>query len=69
MESVAKTAPRSKTPTDRLLQIGDIVLTAAAHHPRYNIGAKVDLIATLFRPAGTVAASRAAKPHVIPPAG
>ena len=32
-----------KTPTDRLLQIGDIVLTAAAHHPRY-IGAKVDLI-------------------------
>jgi type I restriction enzyme M protein len=32
-----------KMPTDRLLQIGDIVLTAAAHHPRY-IGAKVDLI-------------------------
>lgn len=34
---------------DRLLRVGDIALTAAAHHPRY-IGAKVDVIDML--PAG-----------------
>jgi len=34
---------------DRLLRIGDIALTAAAHHPRY-IGAKVDVVDML--PAG-----------------
>jgi hypothetical protein len=34
---------------DRVLKLGDIVLTAAAHHPRY-IGAKVDVVDCL--PAG-----------------
>lgn len=36
-------ASLARVPSDRLLQLGDIVLTAAAHHPRY-IGAKVDMI-------------------------
>jgi type I restriction enzyme M protein len=33
----------TKAPTSKLLQRGDIVTTAAAHHPRY-IGAKVDIV-------------------------
>jgi type I restriction enzyme M protein len=39
-------ASLARIPSDRLLQLGDIVLTAAAHHPRY-IGAKVDTIDAL----------------------
>lgn len=30
-------------PPDRMLRVGDVVTTAAAHHPRY-IGAKVDIV-------------------------
>jgi type I restriction enzyme M protein len=36
----------SRPVTTKLLELGDLVLTAAAHHPRY-IGAKVDVVDTL----------------------
>lgn len=37
----------SRPQLDRLLEVGDVVLTAAAHHPRY-IGAKVDIVDQLL---------------------
>lgn len=39
-------AKYARAPADRLLRPGDIVLTAAAHHPKY-IAAKVDLVDVL----------------------
>jgi type I restriction enzyme M protein len=39
-------AKYARAPADRLLKSGDIVLTAAAHHPKY-IAAKVDLVDVL----------------------
>jgi type I restriction enzyme M protein len=57
-------ATYARAPADRLLQPGDIVLTAAAHHPKY-IAAKVDLVDVLPKgwegrcvPAGEVLAIR-----------